>query len=283
MKAETRSTEGPSLDLRFRRRLRPGAMARELWRSRELVRTLAERDIRARYKQAVLGVAWAVLTPLALVAVFTIFLRRTAQIDTGGTPYPLFAYLGVIPWTFFATSMSQGGQSIVANVSLLNKVYCPREVFPIASVLVSGVDTVLAMPALIVMFVATGFAPRATSVWVPLLIGVEVAFTVGITMVISALVVYFRDIRHALTILLQLGLLATPVAYSIEVIPASVRGIYCFLNPIAPVIDGLRRSVLLGQPPDLGTLGIGAASALLTLIVGYLLFKRLETGFADVA
>ena len=123
----------PPSELLFRPKLRVLAAVREVWRGRELVRTLAERDFRVRYKQAVLGVAWAVLTPLALMVVFTVFFQRVAKVDTGGAPYALFAYLGLLPWTFFSTSVAQGGQSLVLNNQLLNKVYCPREVFPMAS------------------------------------------------------------------------------------------------------------------------------------------------------
>jgi ABC-2 type transport system permease protein/lipopolysaccharide transport system permease protein len=259
------------------------AAIRELLKARELVRTLAEREIRARYKQAILGFAWAFVTPLALTLVFALFVNRVARIDTGDAPYPLFAYLGLLPWTFFSTSISQGGQSLVQNIPLLNKVYCPREVFPIASVLVAGLDSLVAFVPLGVLFVFYGYAPRSTSYWIPLLLIVQVAFTLGVALIVSAIVVYLRDLRHALPILLQLGLFATPVAYGIGVVPESVRGLYVVLNPLAAVIDGYRRTVLLGTPPDWGLFWPAALSAFGVLIVSFLLFKRLETRFADVA
>lgn len=274
---------GPPAELRFRRRIRLGAIIRELWRSRELVRTLAEREMRARYKQAVLGIGWAVLTPLALMVVFTLFFQRVAEVDTGGVPYALFTYLGLLPWTFFSASVAQGGQSLVQNVSLLNKVYCPREVFPIASMGVAAVDTLVALPALVVLFVVNGYAPRATAVWFPVLLLIQAAFTLGVTFVTSAVIVYLRDVRHALPVILQLGLIATPIAYGIGEIPASMRLLYATINPLAPVIDGYRRTILLGAPPDWALLLPGAVSAMTVLVLGYLLFKRLETGFADVA
>ena len=201
--AATQTPSGPPAELRFRPQLRLVASLRGLWRSRELVRSLAEREIRARYKQAVLGFAWALITPLALMLVFTAFFQRVAKVQTSGAPYALFAYLGLLPWTFFSTSMSQGGQSLILNTSLLNKVYCPREVFPLASVVVAGTDMAVATVALVVLFPIMGYVPRATSAWVPVLLLIQVAFTAGVTLAMSAVIVYLRDLRHALPILLQ--------------------------------------------------------------------------------
>lgn len=277
------SPTGPPPELRFRRRLVVGRSLRDVARSWELIRVLAERDLRARYKQAMLGIAWAVLTPLLLTLVFTVFFSRVAKVNTGGVPYPLFTYLGLLPWTFFSGSLSQGGLCLLNNVSLLNKVYCPREVFPIASVVVASVDMAVALPTLGVLLAIEAYAPKWTSVWVPVLLLVQVAFTLAVTMVTSVIVVYLRDVRHILPIVLQLGLFATPVAYGIQVVPRSLWWLYSALNPLAPVIDGYRRTVLLGQAPRLSLLAIGAASSAVWLFGGYLLFKRLETGIADVA
>jgi ABC-type polysaccharide/polyol phosphate export permease len=273
----------PPPELLFRPKLRVLAAVREVWRRRELVRTLAERDFRVRYKQAVLGVAWAVLTPLALMVVFTVFFQRVAKVDTGGAPYALFAYLGLLPWTFFSTSVAQGGQSLVLNNQLLNKVYCPREVFPMASTVVAAIDTTIAVAVLGLLFVVTGFVPKATSVWVPVLLGVQVAFTFGATLVISAVLVFFRDLRHALPVILQLGLFATPVAYGMDVVPENLQVLYSAVNPLAPVIDGYRRTILLGLPPDWQLLVPGAVVSAVLLVAGYAVFKRMEPGFADYA
>ena len=276
--------DSPSPHLRFRRRIRLILALRELRDSGELIRTLAEREFRVRYKQASLGIAWAVLTPLALMVVFSLFFNRVARVDTGGTPYALFAYLGLIPWTFFSTSVSQGGQSLVQNVSLLNKVYCPREAFPFASVAVAGIDAVLATAVLALLFPITGFAPRwSTTIFVPILLLVQVTFALAVALIVSAVVVYLRDLRHALPIILQLGLFATPVAYGLDVVPESIRWLYALLNPLAPVIDGYRRTILLGLPPQWNLLAVGAASSVTLLFVGYMIFKRLEVNFADVA
>jgi ABC-type polysaccharide/polyol phosphate export permease len=166
---------------------------------------------------------------------------------------------------------------------LLNKVYCPREVFPIASVCVAGIDTTIATSVLALLFVLEGFAPHATTVWLPVLLLVQVAFTVGVVLLVSSLLVYLRDLRHLLSIGLQLALFATPVAYGIEAIPEERRSLYALLNPLAPVIDGYRRTILYGQAPDWGLLGLGAITATVLLVGGSVVFKKLETGIADVA
>jgi ABC-type polysaccharide/polyol phosphate export permease len=275
---------GPTAELRFKRRIRLLPSVLEAWRRRELVRSLAERELRARYKQAVLGFAWAVITPLLLMVAFTLVFPRVATVSTGGAPYPLFAYLGLLPWAFFSTSVSSGGQSILMNITLLNKVYCPREVFPVASVAVAGTDSIVSLGALAVLFVVTGFAPKAEAIWVPVLLAVQIAFTLGVTLVISAIIVYLRDLRHALPIILQLGLFATPVALSLDdLVSQRWQTLYVALNPLAAVIEGYRRTVLLGLPPQWHLLQVAAVSSLVFLVGGYALFKRLEAGFADVA
>jgi len=274
---------GPPPGARFRRRLRPWRRVREVWGARMLVVTLAEREIRIRYKQAVLGFAWAVLTPLVLMIAFTLFFRKAARIDSGPVPYPLFAFVALIPWTFFSTSVAQGGLSLINNVPLLNKVHFPREVFPMASVAVAGMDSLIGVAVLGILFLRFGFAPRSTAIWVPLILAVQLAYTLGITLLVSVVMVYLRDLRHVLPLLLQLGLFVTPVAFPLDVIPPSLLQAYVALDPLAAVIDAYRRSVLLGQPPAGGLIATAAGAAVVTLLIGYLVFKRLETGIADVA
>lgn len=275
--------EAPPPELRFQRRVRLLPSLAELWRARELVRTLAERELRSRYKQSILGLGWSVATPLILMVVFTLFFKRLGNIDTSPAPYPLFSYLGLLPWTFFTSSFSTGGQSLVTNNNLLNKVYCPREVFPIAAVAVAGVDMAISAGVLGLLFVIFGYAPKATSIYVPLLLLVQLAFTIGITLITSGILVYVRDLRQLLPMLIQIGLFATPVAYGIDVIPSQYRLLYSIINPFVPVLDGYRRSVLYGQAPQWQLLGPAAVSSILVLTGGYLLLKWLEAGFADVA
>jgi ABC-2 type transport system permease protein/lipopolysaccharide transport system permease protein len=282
MSRATPLPSAPPPELRFRRRIRPIAAARELWRSRELLRSLVERELRAQYKQAVLGFAWAIITPVAFMIVFTVFFRRVANVDTQGIPYPVFTYVGLLPWTFFSSAVMRGGLSLLSNAALLNKVYCPREVFPLAGIMSAAIDTLIALGVLGVLFVVTGVTPQPTSVLVPVLLVIQLAFTIGVTLLVAAVVVHFRDLRHALPLALQFGILATPIAYGLEVIPQNVRVIYEVLNPLAPIIDGYRRVILFGQPPLWETLVPAALASFVWLAGAFVLFKHLEIGFADV-
>jgi ABC-type polysaccharide/polyol phosphate export permease len=200
-------------------------------------------------------------------------------------PYALFSYMGLLPWTFFSTALSQGGTSLTSNVPLLNKLYCPREVFPIAAIADAAVDALIATCVLAVLFPITGFAPHAQIYYLPLYLIVLLMFTLGVTLAVSATVVYMRDFSLVLPMVIQLGLFVTPVVYG----PASISNsqtflvVYSVLNPLVPVIDGIRGSVLHGAGPQWGALGAGAASSLVVLIVGFVMFKRLETGMADIA
>ncbi|MER6399791.1 ABC transporter permease [Kitasatospora sp. NPDC086009] len=275
--------DGPPPDLVFKRRLRPAQVARELWGARELVRALAERDLRARYKQAVLGFAWAVLTPLALCAIFTLVFHRAVKIDTGAVSYPLFAYVGLIVWQFFSNTMNQGALSLANNLSLLNKVYCPREVFPLATMLVASVDMVIGVGVLGLLFLIFWTAPAVTFLWVLPLLLIQFAFTYGVALILSVAVVYLRDVRHLLPIITQMGVFATPVAYPLAQIPQRLQEIYVGFNPLGAVIEGYRGALLYGDAPDVTLTSIAAVSSLVFLVGGYLLFKKLETGIADVA
>ena len=274
----------PPPEILFKRKIDLRKSIRELWASRELVGTLTERNLRSRYKQTFLGFAWSLITPVTLMVVFTVFLRRVAKIDTGGIPYPIFSYVGLLPWSFFSGAVSSSSGVILSNNSLLNKIYCPREVFPISTITSSAVDTACAMFALVVLFIVNAYAPTAGVVWIPLLTIVLVLFTLGVCLMVSALTVYLRDLRYGVGIILQLGLFATPVAYSLSsVVPKNLQPAYAAFNPLGPVIQGYRDTVLLGHRPAFGLLGIAAVSSCAWVVVGYIVFKRLETGFADVA
>lgn len=275
----------PRKEIWFRRRVNLVAAVRELWEFRELTLTLAERDLRIRYKQALLGLLWAIIAPVVMMLAFTIVFTKFAHIDTGGVPYALFSYMGLLPWTFFSASLTTGGGSLVANTPLLNKLYCPREVFPIAGIADSAVDALIATGVLLIMFPLLGFMPKPETVYVPLLVIVLLMFTFGVTLAVSAVLVYVRDLRLVLPLVIQLGLFLTPVAYGSNSISSSQSFlvVYSGLNPLVPVIDGLRRCVLNGLPPQWTSLAVGAVSALLWLIGGFALFKRLETGMADIA
>jgi ABC-type polysaccharide/polyol phosphate export permease len=282
--AKARNAE-PRPDIWFKRRVNLWAAAKELWAFRELTFTLAERDLRVRYKQAVLGIAWAVISPVFMMIAFTVIFQKFAHINTGGAPYALFSYMGLLPWTFFSTSISTGGMALVANQPLLNKLYCPREVFPIAGIADALVDALIATVVLAFLFPITGFAPKAQIYYLPLLMIVLLMFTLGVTLALSALTVYMRDLRLVLPLVIQMGLFVTPVVYATTSISKSHTFLLVFsvLNPLVPVIDGLRRTILDGLGPQWLPLGLGAASSFLIMLGGFALFKRLETGMADIA
>jgi len=273
----------PPPELLYRHRLNVRRDLLDLWRNRALVRTLAERDIRASYKQSFFGFGWAIVTPLLTVLVFTIFFKRIGKINTGDIPYPLFAYVGLLPWSFFTSSVSSGSGSLIFNSTILNKVYCPREVFPVASILVQAVDTILASAVLGLLFIYYGTAPKPTTVWVPLYVLIQLALTVGLTLAFSTAIVYVRDLKQVQGGILQMGLFLTPVAWPMSAIPAKYQPAYCAINPLAAVIDGYRRAVLEGKPPAWDLVLPAALTALVVLLLGYYIFRRLEGGIADVA
>ncbi len=273
----------PPPELRYRRKMRFGVFLRSAWRSRSLVRALAERELRARYKQAFLGFAWAFIGPLGYVIAFTLFFNRVADIETQGVPYVLFSYVALIPWGFFSATLTAGALAPMTNLVLLNKVACPREVFTIAAITTAAVDAAIVALALPVLFVATGFMPAITSLWVPLVLLVQLMFGLGLALLLGAVLMYVRDVRHGLPIVTQVLLFATPVAYGFDQVPERWRGLYSLLNPMGPIIDAYRRTILFGSPPDWRWFGIAAAASVVLLVVGYVTFKKLEPGFADVA
>jgi ABC-2 type transport system permease protein/lipopolysaccharide transport system permease protein len=267
--ADDRAAE-PRPEIWFKRSIGLRVALRDAWRGRALIVTLAERDLRVRYKQAVLGFAWAIFTPVILMLVFTFLFTK---------------FIGLIPWTFFSNSINGGGMSLATNMQIVNKIYCPREVFPLGALAVGLFDAALSIGVLVVLFVIEGFLPHLETLYFPIFLPALFAFTLGLTLALAVLIVYLRDLRHVLPLLLQFALFATPVAYAVTVI-ADTREklmLYSALNPLVPVIDGFRRTILLGLNPDWAPLGVGTASAFVYLAFGYWLFKRLEGGIADIA
>jgi ABC-2 type transport system permease protein/lipopolysaccharide transport system permease protein len=256
---------------------------RDLWARREIIYTLAERDIRANYKEATLGIAWAVLTPLATLVVMVLIFKRVKTFQVGDVPYALFAYLGILPWQYFASSLSSGANALLANKALLAKVHFPRECFPLAQLLEAALNTLLACSVLVLLFVLNHFTPHIESLWVPLFVLVEFAFTAGVVLGACALLVHVRDLVQVLPVVVSLGLFATPVIWPFSKLPVHFQAVYSFFNPLGPVIDNIRRTVLLGLPPAWGLLGIATIGAICYLIGGYSLFKRLESDVADIA
>ncbi len=275
--------EMPPPSALFRRRVTLASTARELWEARELLWAMAVREYRARYHQTRLGMLWAVITPVLLMLVFTVFVRRVTTIDTGDVPYPVFAYLGLLPWSFFSTSCSRGALTLVLESSIVNKVRCPREVFPLATVSTAFIDLVISAGVLAVIMLVTTTAPTAQIVWVPVILLVQILGTVGIVLMLSIAIVYVRDLGQALPLLLQLGLFATPVAYGFETLQERVGTWYAAVNPLVGVIESYRATVVGGQNPPWELFGPSAAGAVAWFVIGGLTFKRFEPGIADVA
>jgi ABC-2 type transport system permease protein/lipopolysaccharide transport system permease protein len=276
--------ESPPPELRYRRGLRLGSSLRKLGESRHVIWNLGVRELRVRYNQAVLGFAWALLTPVILMVVFSVFIKGAAKLSvaTHGVSYPVFLYTGLLAWTFFASAVGSAANILVSN-PLLNKVYAPREVFPLATMGTSAVDAVAATLVLGVLFVLYQDWPQPTSYWAPLLVLILVCFAVGVGLFFSALTVYLRDLRQILPLVLQVGLFVTPVIYGLNRVPERWRVLYVVLNPVAMVITELRETVLWGHQPNLTYVGLASLSSVFALVIGYAIFKQLETGFADVS
>lgn len=249
---------------------------RDLWNYRELLFFFIWRDIKVRYKQTVIGAAWALLQPLLLMLIFTFFFSRLAGIRTD-LPYPLFAYAGLLPWTFFANAVTNSGNSLIGNTNLITKVYFPRMLIPAAAVAASLVDLGIASLLLIVMMFYYGTGLRAGILILPLLITLVTLLASGIGMWMSALNVKYRDIRYALPFLIQVWMFASPVIYPV---PDRWRWLLA-LNPMTAIIEGFR-SALFGQPFDWFMLLLSAATTLLILIYAAFTFSRMERSFADV-
>lgn len=254
---------------------------RELAQHAHLILSFARRDIRAKYKQTVFGVAWAVLQPLSLMVVFTFVFSKFARIDSEGIPYPIFAYSALIFWTSFASSVSQGTVAMTANASLVRKIYFPRETLLLAVMISSLLDLGISASVFAGMFVYYGMPFSWTFLWIIPLLLLQVLFTVAVICISSATHVYFRDIGHALPLLLQLWMLATPVAYPLSSVPEWLQPFY-LLNPMAPLVHGYRQVLLHRAPPDPGFLFPALVVILMVATMAYLGFKRAEQTFADV-
>ncbi|MGZ4105602.1 MAG: ABC transporter permease [Actinomycetota bacterium] len=275
--------EGPPPEIRYRRALQLRTEMKELIEARHVVYSLTERDLRSRYSQMALGFLWNVLGPLALTFVIAFVLNKTKVTPPFGVPQPVWIYTALMPWNFFAGAVAGGGMSLVSNNALLNKVYVPREVFPISQILDQVVDTTCAASALVVLFIAYGFTPTSTFFWAPIPLLIALVATAAITIVAAGLTVYFRDLRQAIPVLLQLGLFINPIAWDLSKLSGGRQALIVALDPLAGAIDGLRQCLLYDHAPKLGLTLIAASVASAELFVAYLIFKQMEAGFADVA
>jgi lipopolysaccharide transport system permease protein len=253
----------------------------ELWSYRELLYFLVWRDLKVRYKQTALGAAWAVIQPFFTMLVFSIFFGRLAGVPSDGFPYPLFVFTALVPWQFFANGLAQSSNSLVGSQHLITKVYFPRLVIPIGSVLSGVVDFVIALAVLFGMLFYYSVMPGLTILTVPLFFLLALITALGVGLWLSALNVEFRDVRYVIPFLTQFWLFATPVAYPSSLLHGNWRFLYA-LNPMVGVVDGFRWAMLGTDAPPWGTLTVSSIAATLILISGAFYFRRMERSFADV-
>ncbi len=256
---------------------------RELWQYREMLYFLVSRDIKVRYRQTVLGAAWAIIQPLTSMVFFTLFFNKVAQISSDGIPYPIFSFSALVPWTFFVNGVSLGADSLVGQAHLVRKVYFPRLLVPLARILGGIVDLGLALVVLLLMMLAYGYVPKLESIVViPALVVLATVLTLGVTLWLSALNVSYRDIRYVVPFLTQLWLFATPIAYPASLIKDdTLRALYS-LNPMVCIIEGFRWVLLGHTPPSVFAVLSSVVITLVLLVTGLLYFHRAEGIFADV-
>jgi lipopolysaccharide transport system permease protein len=258
------------------------AHARELFKHRELLWLVTQREIKVRYKQSALGILWAILQPLSLMIVLTIFYSRFVRMPSDNLPYPLFSYAALLPWTFFSTALSFAIPSLIQNSHIITKIYFPREIVPLASVLTAFLDFLVASVIFVGMLVFYRVPPTWNLLYVIPLLAIQIGFTVGVCLLLSAFTVLYRDVRHTLPLVIQIWMFVTPILYSASVVPEHLRGWYFSLNPMAAIIDGYRRAVVMGQPPQMRYLGLAAVVSIVFVWAGYKYFKHLEREFADI-
>ena len=254
--------------------------ARDLWHYRELMYFLAWRDVKVRYKQTSLGAAWAVLQPVLAMAIFTIFFGRLARIDTNGIPYSIFVYAALVPWTFFANSVSSGALSLLGSANVISKVYFPRVLVPAATVAALLLDYVIAFSIVFVLMAWHGVPIEPSLLAIVPLTLLLVLVALGVSTLLAAVVVAYRDFRYVVPFAVQLLMFATPVVYPMSLAPEKYRWILA-LNPMSGIIEGFR-SAVFGHPFDMGAIALSAAAAVLALVVGLAYFAQVERRFVDI-
>jgi lipopolysaccharide transport system permease protein len=248
---------------------------------RDLLYTLSVHRIKVRYKQSVLGVAWAILQPLSLMLIYTLIFSLIVRMPTGGTPYAVFAYAALLPWTYFSTALVNATNGLVSHSQLITKVYFPREILPLTYVIASLFDFLIASTVFagLLIYYHVPLTPRALYV-LPIIL-ILTCFVTAISLFFSATQVRFRDIGVAMPLLLQLWMFATPVVYPLSAVPARLQGLYK-LNPMVGLIENFRQVTLHGATPDFALLGLSTVISVLLLVAAYVYFKRVEATVADV-
>jgi len=260
----------------------PVAALREIVAHRELLWALGMREVRVRYKQSLLGVAWAAIQPLTMMFIFTIVFGRFARLPSEGVPYPVFSYTALLPWNFFSSATSLAITSVAGGGALIKKVYFPRAVLPLSSMLTSAVDFLVSAGVFGLLLAYYKVSVDWHLVYLVPLLLLQVAFMVGVSLLLGAFNAYYRDVRYVLPIALQIWLYATPVVWSMTLVPVQYRTLYAALNPMAAVIEGWRAAVVRGSAPDAALVAAAAVTAGIVLLVGYRYFHYAERSFADV-
>ncbi len=255
---------------------------KDLWRYRQLFYFLAWRDILARYKQTVIGVAWALIRPFLIMVVFTIIFGKLAKLPSDNVPYPILVFAALLPWQFFANAFAQAGDSLVSNANLISKVYFPRLVVPTSAVIVGFVDFLISGVILVGLMLWYGFAPDWRVLTLPAFIFIAFAAAMGAGLWVAALNVKYRDFRYIVPFVVSLGLYISPVGFSSSIVPESWRLVYS-INPMVGVIDGFRWAILGGNTPLYWPgLSLSIVLVSLVLVTGVLYFRKTERTFADV-
>jgi lipopolysaccharide transport system permease protein len=274
-------TSGNAPEILLGPRTSVGLFFRDLWRFRELLAFLAWRDVLLRYKQAAFGIGWALLRPLLTLVIFTLVFQRVAGIGTDGVPYPLFALSGMLIWQFFAGCAADASQSLVANSSLVTKVFFPRLILPSSVTLVNLLDFAVTLPLFAALWIYHG-APPPGPLWaLPLVLVWMLVVALGTGFWLSAATVRFRDVKFLVPFALQIGLYASPVAYPVSALPEKVR-LLSYLNPLAGLIEALRWSCFGAAPSHTVGVWISLAAGVAIFVSGFVFFRRLEDSFADI-
>jgi lipopolysaccharide transport system permease protein len=253
----------------------------KLYQYRELLWIWIYREIKIRYKQSVLGTIWAILQPLSMMLIFTLVFSFLARLPSDGVPYPIFSYSALLPWTFFATAVSFGSTSLINNLNLVTKTYFPREILPLGSIGAGFFDFLIASTIFLFMMLFYRIPVTRMVLWIPVILLIQVLFSIGITLLLSALTVYYRDLRFVIPLGMQLWMFATPVIYSTSLVPEGFLPLY-MLNPMAGIIESYRNVLLFGKPPVFAYLGLAAFVSVMLCFVGYKTFKKLEKTIPDI-
>ena len=253
----------------------------EVWRFRELLYFMAWRDIIVRYKQTAIGVGWAVIQPLITMIMFTLIFGVMARIPSDGVPYPVFAFAGLLPWTFFSQVLARGGNSVVGSANLVTKIYFPRLLLPLAATAAPAVDFLLSFLMLLVLMAWFHVAPTWHLLALPLFMGLAFMTAMATTLWLSSLNVRYRDVGYVIPFMSQVWMYASPVVYPVSVIPEKWRPLYS-LNPMVGVIEGFRWALLGKGTPDFMVIAVSSSVVLALLMGGIVYFKRMEQTFADI-